>query len=350
LAARWRDLWARARGRPPAPKDPNAALRAALLCVLDHDLEGAEALLAGIAQADSREVDAYLALARVFRLRGEVGRALRVHQNLLLRSDLDAAQRAHALRGLAEDYRHGGFLERSSETFEQLLADHPRDVPAMRALVRIHRDSGRPERALAVAERLHRATGAGEEGRRTEAELEVEIAERARRQGRSEDARRGVRRALRRDRRSAAAHALLGEIEVERGRSKRALAAWQRALELDRRAAPELYGKLRSGFAALGRAREFEPFLRARIAKDPGDPAPRLALARVLLERGEGDGAAVELRALVAQRPQEIEAHAELGRALAAAGRTDEACAAWAAFGERVARSGALRVRERGLE
>jgi lipopolysaccharide assembly protein B len=350
LAARWRDLWARARGRRAAPADPDAAIRAALLCVLDHELDVAEALLSGIVQRDSRQIEAYLALGRVFRLRGEVGRALRVHQNLLLRSDLDDAQRALSLRGLAEDYRAGGFLERAAESYEQLLADRPRDVPALRALVRLHREAGRPERALAHAERLHRATNAGEEGKRAEAALEVEIAERARRQGRADDARRSVRRALRRDRTSAAAHALLGEIEVERGRSKRALAAWQRALELDRRGAPELYGKLRSGFAALDRAREFEPFLRERIRKDPSDPAPRLALARVLLERGEGDGAAVELRALLAQRPQEIEAHAELGRALAAAGRTEEACAAWAAFGERVARSGALRVRDRGLE
>jgi lipopolysaccharide assembly protein B len=350
LGARWRDFWARARGRPAEPTDAQAAFRAALLCALDQDYAAAEAHLAGIAQRDSREIDAYIALGRVFRLRGEFARALRVHQNLLLRSDLDDVQRMLALRGVAEDYRTGGFLDRAAESWEQLLAERPRDAAALGALVRIHREAGRPERALELAERLHRVTGAGEEGKRTEAALEIEIAERARKQGRADDARRSVRRALRRDRRSAAAHALLGEIEVERGRSKRAVAAWQRALELDRRAAPELFGKLRSGFAALGRAREFEPFLRERIQRDPADPAPRLALARGLLERGEGDGAAVELRALLAQRPQELEAHAELGRALAAAGRTDEACAAWAAFGDRVTQSGALRPRDRGLE
>jgi lipopolysaccharide biosynthesis regulator YciM len=350
LGARWREFWARARGRPTAPVDAQAAFRAALLCVLDHEYDGAEACLTGIVSRDSREVDAYLALGRVFRLRGEYGRALRVHQNLLLRSDLADGQRVLALRGVAEDYRAGGFLERAAESYEQLVAERPRDAAALRALVRVHRDAGRPERALELAERLHRVTDAGEEGKRAEAALEVEIAERARKQGRADDARRSVKRALRRDRRSAAAHALLGEIEVERGRSKRALAAWQRALELDRRAAHELYGKLRSGFAALGRARDFEPFLRERIARDPDDPGPRLALARALLERGEGDGAAAELRALLAQRPNELEAHAELGRALAAAGRTDEACAAWAAFGDRVAQAGALRARDRGLE
>jgi lipopolysaccharide biosynthesis regulator YciM len=350
LAARWRGLLDRARGRPGASKDPVAALRAALLCVLDHDLGGAEALLQELARADSRQIEVYLALARVFRLRGEIGRAIHVHQNLLLRSDLAGAQRVHALRGLAEDFRAGGFTERAADGFEQLLAAAPRDAGALRALVRLHRKAGRPERALELARRLHRLTGAGEETRREEAELHVEIAERAHAEGRAADARRALRRALRRDRRAAAAHALLGELEVERGRSKQALAAWRRALALDRRRSGALLGKLRSGFASLGRASDYELFLRDLASAEPADPEPRLALARLLRERGEPEAAAAELRVLLGQLPAHLEAQAELGRCLAAAGREGEACAAWALLGDALARSGALRPVERGVE
>ena len=54
MAARWRGLLDRARGRPGASKDPVAALRTALLCVLDHDLGGAEALLQDLARGSAQ--------------------------------------------------------------------------------------------------------------------------------------------------------------------------------------------------------------------------------------------------------------------------------------------------------
>jgi lipopolysaccharide biosynthesis regulator YciM len=347
---RWRGLLNRARGRPGAPRDADEAIRASLLCVLDHDLDGAAALLQEVVGEDSRQVEAYLALARVFRLRGELGRAIRLHQNLLLRSDLPTPQRRLALRGLADDFRAGGFVERACEAYEQLLAETPRDALTLRALVRLHREAGRPERALELARRLPRKEGAGAEARREEAALAVEVAERARVEGRADVARRALRRALRRDPRSAAAYALLGELEVERGRSKRALAAWRKALALDHRRSAALLGKLRSAFASLGRAADYEAFLRELAGAEPGEPEPRLALAQLLRERGEAAAAASDLRALLSQVPGHLEAQAELGRCLAAAGRADEACAVWAAFGDTLARSGALLPVERGVE
>jgi lipopolysaccharide biosynthesis regulator YciM len=350
LAGGWRGLLGRAFGRAGrASPRGEAAARRALLCVLDRDLDGAEAHLQRLARDDSRQVDVYLALARLFRLRGEVGRAIRVHQNLLLRSDLGAEERGLALRGLAEDFRQGGFLGRASETYEQVLARQPDEPSTLRALSELQREAGQPERALELARRLHRVTGA-EEGARAEAALGVEVAEQARAAGRTQDARRAVRRALRRDPACAAAHALLGELEVERGRSKRALAAWRRALELDRRRGAELLGKLRSAFAALGRSADYEPFLRQLMEADPDDPAARLELARVLRERGEPEPAAAALRELLERAPGHLEAQAELGRSLAAAGRAEEASAAFAALVGQLERAGALAARERGVE
>jgi tetratricopeptide (TPR) repeat protein len=85
--------------------DADTLVRKALRCVLEGELDTAEELLGRAVRIDSDQVDAYLSLARLYRLRGEIGRAIRVHQNLLLRTDIRSGQRDEALLGLAGDFR-----------------------------------------------------------------------------------------------------------------------------------------------------------------------------------------------------------------------------------------------------
>src|SRR5262247_1976826 len=121
--------------RRTPPQSTDAALRGALLAVLARDLERAEALLSEVVRRDAKAVDPYLALGRLYRRRGEVGRAIRIDQNLLLRSDLSPEQTLAALEDLAEDFRQGGFLQRAVASYEELLARDSRHRGALRALV-----------------------------------------------------------------------------------------------------------------------------------------------------------------------------------------------------------------------
>ena len=61
---------------------------------IPFDPETAERALTDAVRVDSSEIEAYLALCGFYRSRGEIGRAIRLHQNLLLRKDLDARERA----------------------------------------------------------------------------------------------------------------------------------------------------------------------------------------------------------------------------------------------------------------
>ena len=97
----WLRRWLR--GETRAPRDVDIVVRKALRCVLEGNLDTAEDLLSRAVRIDSDQVDAYLSLARLYRLRGEIGRAIRVHQNLLLRKDLQSEHRDEALLGLAGD-------------------------------------------------------------------------------------------------------------------------------------------------------------------------------------------------------------------------------------------------------
>jgi lipopolysaccharide biosynthesis regulator YciM len=305
------------------PRDVDAALRRALLRVLDHDLSGAEEDLARAVRIDSDQVDAYLALARLYRMRGEIGRAIRVHQNLLLRRDLGAEDRIQALLGLAGDFRQGGFLQRAIAAYEEVLAHRPNEEAALEPLVGLLADVRDHARAIAMSKRLSRRRGSDE--RSAEARLLVEMAETARAEGRAEDAKRALRRALRRDPLQAAAWLELGALEAERGRSRRALAAWSRVPDLDRRAGAQVYPRLESGYAALGRPRDFEAYLRRRLAEHPGDGEARLALARTLAARGEADAAVAEVRQVLEREPGHLAAHVAVARMLLGAGRDAEA-------------------------
>jgi len=314
--------WRGGRGRKAGAHDVDAAIRRALQAVLDHDLDGAEASLADAVRGDSNAIDAYLSLASLYRQRGEIGRAIHLHQNLLLRRDLGADARFQALVGLADDFREGGFLRRAIAAYEEVLAHQPRHTRALRALVRLLVDAREPRRAIPLARRLARIEGGT--ASLAEAGLWVDLAASERAEGRTQGARKALRRALRADPENVRAWTALGLVEAELGSPKRALAAWRRVPEVDRRAGPDVYPRLAATFAALGRARDYEALLQQLLESDADDAGARLALARALAARGAVEDALGEVRRVLDREPDHLDAHAALGRILLAEGREAE--------------------------
>lgn len=320
------------------------AFRVALGALLEDDADRAEQALAAVVQEDSTQIEVYLALGQLYRRRGEVGRAIRIHQNLLLRNDLAPGHRERALRGLARDFRKGGFLQRAISAFEELRDRRPRDPEALAALARLRADVRDFDAAFAAHHRLVRATR--QDGSAQEARLWFEQSEALASEGKSDAARRALGKCLRCDPGMGGAWFRLGELEAERGKHKKALAAWKKALAADRRAAARIYPRLESAWAALGRAREFEAELRAELAQRPDDADARIALARTLAARGEGEQALAELEALFERAPDRLDAHAARARILLGEGRDAEASKALAELLDVLERQGALVARE----
>ncbi|HME72955.1 MAG TPA: tetratricopeptide repeat protein [Myxococcota bacterium] len=330
-------------GDARAPRNTDSALREALLSVLDRNLDRAEGALAELAREPRSEAFVFLALGKLYRARGEVGRAIQIHQHLLLRNDVSASERLAALSDLAEDFRRGGFLRRAIASFEEVLAHDSRNEPALRALVGLYADVRDHAAALALERRLGRLEGRG--AAPAEASRLVEMADAAHAEGRTAHARRAVRRALRRDSRNVRAWVLLGVLEAELGRPKHALAAWRRVPTLDPRSGPEVYARLAATFALLGRPREHETFLQGILLRVPDDAGARLALARALASRGETELALLELRRVLEREPNHWEAHYELGHILLTARRERDALGAYAELLQRLEQQG-FRPRE----
>jgi lipopolysaccharide assembly protein B len=78
--------------------------------------------------ANADTIETHFALGALYRRRGEVERAIRIHQNLLARKDLAEEHREQALLALAQDYLRAGVLDRAEGLFQQVS-----EMPRLRA-------------------------------------------------------------------------------------------------------------------------------------------------------------------------------------------------------------------------
>jgi lipopolysaccharide biosynthesis regulator YciM len=339
-----RDWFRRSRGSVPSDRALANTFRRALLAVLEGDYDDAERLITQAVKADSEDVEPYRSLARLYRLRGEVGRAIRIHQNLLLRHDLEASQRNAVLAELAEDFRQGGFLKRAIASYQEVVEHAPKNAAAWRALSELLTESRDYAGALAAARRLERVERHKDPA--GEARLQVLIAQAEHAEGRHDAARKAVKRALRRDASNPDARILLGQLEAERGKNKAALAAWRVVPERGGPRAAEVHPKVEASFAALGRARDYESFVREILDARPDDAAARMSLAATLASRGDTDPAVLELRRVLDTHRRDVDARIALGRLLLGSGRDADALKEYAELLEWLAASGPATARE----
>tara|TARA_R110002050_G_scaffold9504_1_gene33077 strand:+ start:217644 stop:218825 length:1182 start_codon:yes stop_codon:yes gene_type:complete len=102
-------------------------------------------------EVNSETVDTHLALANLFRRRGEVDRAVRIHQNLIARPNLSTVQRTQALVELGLDYMSAGVLDRAEQLFLDLLNKPSPPIEAFQQLLRIYQQEKAWQKAIEMA-------------------------------------------------------------------------------------------------------------------------------------------------------------------------------------------------------
>lgn len=95
-------------------------------------------LFAGHADTDRDTADTQMAVGNLFRRRGEVRRAIQLHQSLLERQELAADVRAAARFELARDYDSAGLLDRSAQAFRAVIQSGYLREEAYECLLQLH--------------------------------------------------------------------------------------------------------------------------------------------------------------------------------------------------------------------
>ncbi len=242
-------------------------------------------------EVDSETVETHLALGNLFRRRGEVDRAIRIHQNLIARPTLSKDQRARALLELGQDYLRAGMLGRAEALFLELVDQGLYQQEALERLLDIYQQEKEWGKAIDAARRIERTTGQ----RRGVliAHFYCEQAAQWQHKGDMKPALKCLKQALAADRNAVRASLLKAEIEQQMGRHKLAIKTLSQVEQQDADFIPEAVPLLLRSYEALGQSHKGEHYLRHLLRKH-GGITPLLAVAD-LVRQAQGEQAAAEL-------------------------------------------------------
>jgi lipopolysaccharide biosynthesis regulator YciM len=228
--------------------------------------EAVETLVSSL-EVGEHTLETHLALGRLFRKRGELDRATRVHQHLLAAGQLPVDAREDVELELACDYMTGGLFDRAEMMFQRMVERESRhSVTAMHKLLSLFEQERDWNNALAVGEKLVQRDSAVAP---VLAHYCCELAAGMSGADERNAARRTLRRALSFDPQCARASCLQGRLEYDAGNPENALRAYKRLREQDPVLFDEVLDDVAACYDALGREDDLVDFLTRCSAEQP---------------------------------------------------------------------------------
>jgi lipopolysaccharide assembly protein B len=210
-------------------------------------------------QQDPDTSDLHFALGNLFRRRGEYERAVRVHQHLLARGDLNAAERDRARYAMAQDFLKAGLIDRAEAAYRDLEGT-AYDTEARLALLGLAERSRNWHDAIDVAHKLERS-GTGSFSSRI-AHYWCELALEAEARGHDADAEAALQRAREAAPQAARPIVLAGQRLARQGRQREVLALWSDMLAPQ----PALFNLVATEFAECAIASSEQAAAMKRLA------------------------------------------------------------------------------------
>ena len=257
--------------------------------VLNEQPDKAIEIFIKMLEVDSETVETHFALGSLFRRRGEVDRAIRIHQNLIARPALDSEYRSQAMLELGLDYMKLGILDRAEGLFSELVATERFIIPAHNHLLDIYQQEREWDKAISTAKKIESITS--HDLHPIMAQFHCEIASTELAVNNLRDATQNIKRALNLDPRCVRASLMEADNARNAGDYQMAIKAYRRIEKQDPDYIPEVVNSLRSCYQALGQLDKFRSFL-DEVLKNYGGITPLLCLTDMIAD-DEGNAAAI---------------------------------------------------------
>ncbi|MDT9740836.1 lipopolysaccharide assembly protein LapB [Klebsiella quasipneumoniae] len=250
--------------------------------LLSNQQDKAVDLFLDMLKEDTGTVEAHLTLGNLFRSRGEVDRAIRIHQSLMESASLTYDQRLLAVQQLGRDYMAAGLYDRAEDMFKQLVDETDFRLGALQQLLQIYQATSDWQSAIEVAEPLVKL---GKEKHRGEiANFWCELALQQMAANDLDKAMALLKKGAAADRNSARVSIMMGRVWMEKGDYAKAVESLERVIDQDKELVGETLEMLQTCYQQLGKADEWEVFLRRCVEENAGATA-ELMLAQILEQR-----------------------------------------------------------------
>jgi lipopolysaccharide biosynthesis regulator YciM len=234
--------------------------------LLNEQPDKAIEALIELVRVDPQTIELHFALGGLFRRRGEVERAIRMHQNLLDRPDLRGEERQHALFELAQDYLKAGLLDRAEDFFAKLDGS-AYEQQGLKFLLSIYEQEKEWNKCIAVVRRMDVVIGDSRD--RDIANYYCELATAELTGSGSDAARPLLEEALSVNGNCVRANILLGDIAMASGNVEDAIRFWTRIEQQEPDYLSLVAEKIFNAYRQLSRSEEGAQLVRGYLSRYP---------------------------------------------------------------------------------
>jgi len=270
------------------------------------------------ASLDANALEVHMILGNLYREKGQVGKAITIHQTLLQRQKLSRVEHAYVLLCLGLDYKRGGFVDRALDAFSEVLRLDAQNQYALENIQRLHEEQHQWTEAYDTRQRLTTlaAIDSRPQSQSIQAFLENEIGLEALRRKNLPEAVRRFESAIDLDRRAVPAYLNLGDVRLQQGKDTEAVDIWNTMVQVAPDRAYLAFGRLEAQAAKANDPERFTSLCRRLIEENPQDWRARVALARHLTAADRPADALEMLFAALVQNPHSLSVHQAIWRTL----------------------------------
>lgn len=293
--------------------------------VLSKEPDKAIAELTKAARINTDTVEIYQSLGNLFREKGEIDRAIKIHQNIVARENIDDNARIDAMTDLGIDYRKAGIFDQAIATFLNVIEQRPSRLDAHEHLEKIYEEEKEWEEAIEVQKKIQRLRRS--KTRNVLAHLNTERGKCLAEKGQNSEAVKAFEEAIEMDPACVDAHLHLGDLYFEQGEREKAIQIWREIIASQPKFAFLTYKRLHNAYKAIGEGETMMAILEEAARKYPDDIQTLMALGRYCFKAGDHERAESLLKKVVDKNPRYLEAHQILGDIYFKGERKDEALA-----------------------
>jgi len=287
----------------PKGSDPYTYIEG-LRALLRNQDEQAFIKLKETVTADTNNIDAYIHLGDIFRRRKQADKALQVHRDLTLRTNLTGAEKLEILGALYRDFVELKDDASAIRAASEILQINPNDRFALEAVLSAHVQAREWKEAAIVRKKLDKLNG--QDSSKMLALYKTFEGQDLEAQGDPHRARLFFKEAIHFDKNCLAAYIAVGDSYYNEKRLEDAIRYWFKIISLKPDQGHLVFERLKKGYFEVGRYGEYADTLTQLLQASPDHLTARLELAYFLEKKGELEAAREHFTTAVDTHPESM--------------------------------------------